>query len=460
LSLYQVVNPATGETESEFPTIADGELDGLLVRADAAYRSWKRSGMADRSSILHRVADLYEQRAERLGALITREMGKTTAEALGEISLVVDIYRYYADEGPSLLADTPLPSATGGQAWVRKAPVGVLLGIMPWNYPYYQVARFAAPNLMAGNTIVLKHAPQCPESALPIEEIFAEAGLPEDAYVNVFASNEQVAEIIADPRVVGVSLTGSERAGTAVAALAGQHLKKVVLELGGSDPFIVLDTNDVVQTARDAAGARMENAGQACNASKRIIVVDQVYDEFVAAFTAAMAEHTTGDPFNPKTSYGPLSSEQALISLLGQIEDAVAKGATVHTGGKRVDGPGAFIEATVLTDVTPDMRAFREELFGPAAVVYRVADADEAVALANDTPFGLGGAVYSTDEKLALDVADRLDAGMVWINTPEGGGAELPFGGTKRSGVGRELGPYGIDEFVNKKLMHLPGKTA
>lgn len=460
MSLYQVVNPATGETESEFPTIADGELDGLLVRADAAYRSWKRSGMADRSSILHRVADLYEQRAERLGALITREMGKTTAEALGEISLVVDIYRYYADEGPSLLADTPLPSATGGQAWVRKAPVGVLLGIMPWNYPYYQVARFAAPNLMAGNTIVLKHAPQCPESALAIEEIFAEAGLPEDAYVNVFASNEQVAEIIADPRVVGVSLTGSERAGTAVAALAGQHLKKVVLELGGSDPFIVLDTNDVVQTARDAAGARMENAGQACNASKRIIVADQVYDEFVAAFTAAMAEHTTGDPFNPKTSYGPLSSEQALISLLGQIEDAVAKGATVHTGGNRVDGPGAFIEATVLTDVTPDMRAFREELFGPAAVVYRVADADEAVALANDTPFGLGGAVYSTDEKLALDVADRLDAGMVWINTPEGGGAELPFGGTKRSGVGRELGPYGIDEFVNKKLMHLPGKTA
>lgn len=460
MSLYQVVNPATGETESEFPTIADGELDGLLVRADAAYRSWKRSGMADRSSILHRVADLYEQRAERLGALITREMGKTTAEALGEISLVVDIYRYYADEGPSLLADTPLPSATGGQAWVRKAPVGVLLGIMPWNYPYYQVARFAAPNLMAGNTILLKHAPQCPESALAIEEIFAEAGLPEDAYVNVFASNEQVAEIIADPRVVGVSLTGSERAGTAVAALAGQHLKKVVLELGGSDPFIVLDTNDVVQTARDAAGARMENAGQACNASKRIIVVDQVYDEFVAAFTAAMAEHTTGDPFNPKTSYGPLSSEQALISLLGQIEDAVAKGATVHTGAKRVDGPGAFIEATVLTDVTPDMRAFREELFGPAAVVYRVADADEAVALANDTPFGLGGAVYSTDEKLALDVADRLDAGMVWINTPEGGGAELPFGGTKRSGVGRELGPYGIDEFVNKKLMHLPGKTA
>lgn len=460
MSLFKVVNPATGETESEFPTIADEQVDGLLGRADAAYQSWKRTAKADRSLVLRRVADFYEERAESLGALITREMGKTTAEALGEISLVVDIYRYYADEGPALLADTPLASQSGGEAWVRKAPVGALLGIMPWNYPYYQVARFAAPNLMAGNTIVLKHAPQCPESALAIEAIFAEAGLPQDAYINVFASNDQVAAIIADPRIAGISLTGSERAGTAVAALAGQHLKKVVLELGGSDPFIVLDTDDIAQTARDAAGARMENAGQACNASKRIIVTEPIYDEFVSAFTAVMAELTTGDPFDPDISYGPLSSEQALVSLLAQIEDAVAKGATVHTGGKRVDRPGAFLEATVLTDVTPDMRAFREELFGPAAVVYRVADADEAVGLANDTPFGLGGAVYSEDEQLALDVADRLDAGMVWINTPEGGGAELPFGGTKRSGVGRELGPYGIDEFVNKKLMHTPGKSA
>ncbi len=460
MSLFKVVNPATGATESEFPTIADEQVDGLLGRADAAYQAWKLTQKADRSLVLRRVANLYEERAESLGALITREMGKTTAEALGEISLVVDIYRYYADEGPGLLADTPLATQSGGEAWVRKAPVGALLGIMPWNYPYYQVARFAAPNLMAGNTIVLKHAPQCPESALVVEAIFAEAGLPQDAYINVFASNEQVAAIIADPRIAGISLTGSERAGTAVAALAGQHLKKVVLELGGSDPFIVLDTDDIAQTARDAVGARMENAGQACNASKRIIVTDAIYDEFVIAFTAAMAEQTTGDPFDPNTSYGPLSSEQALVSLLDQIEDAVAKGATVHTGGKRLNRPGAFMEATVLTDVTPDMRAFREELFGPAAVLYRVADADEAVALANDTPYGLGGAVYSADEQLALDVADRLDAGMVWINTPEGGGAELPFGGTKRSGVGRELGPYGIDEFVNKKLMHTPGKFA
>ena len=289
----------------------------------------------------------------------------------------------------------PLPLNRAARHGVRKAPVGALLRIMPRNYPYYQVARFAAPNLMAGNTIVLKHAPQCPESALAIEAIFAEAGLPQDAYINVFALNDQVAAIIADPRIAGISLTGSERAGTAVAALAGQHLKKVVLELGGSDPFIVLDTDDIAQTARDAAGARMENAGQAC---KRIIVTEPIYDEFVSAFTAVMAEQTTGDPFDPDTDYGPLSSEQALVSLLAQIEDAVAKGATVHTGGKRVDRPGAFVEATVLTDVTPDMRAFREERFGPAAVVYRVADSDETVALANDTPFGLGGAVYSEDE--------------------------------------------------------------
>lgn len=232
MSLFKVVNPATGETESEFPTIADEQVDGLFGRADAAYQSWKRTAKADRSLVLRRVADFYEERAESLGALITREMGKTTAEALQEISLVVDIYRYYADEGPALLADTPLASQSGGEAWVRKAPVGALLGIMPWNYPYYQVARFAAPNLMAGNTIVLKHAPQCPESALAIEAIFAEAGLPQGAYINVFASNDQVAAIIADPRIAGISLTGSERAGTAVAALAGQHLKKIVLELG------------------------------------------------------------------------------------------------------------------------------------------------------------------------------------------------------------------------------------
>ena len=456
LSFYKVVNPATGTTESEFPTATDEQIAAVITRADGAYKSWKTTSRQERTDLLLRVAQLYLDRADELAALITREMGKTTAEALGEVEFVADIYRYYAIQGPELLKDEPLTSSSGGTAWVRKAPIGALLGVMPWNYPYYQVARFAGPNLMIGNSIVLKHAPQCPESALAIEQLFHDAGLPADAYINVFASNEQIAGMIADPRIAGVSVTGSERAGSAIAAIAGLNLKKVVLELGGSDAFIVLDDTNLDDVVTAAVGARMENAGQACNASKRIIVVDSVYDAFVEGFTAAMAAQVTGDPFDPTTTFGPLSSEQAALGLMAQIDDAVSKGATVRTGGKRLDRPGNFIEATVLTDVTPEMRAFREELFGPAAVVYRVADADEAVALANDTPFGLGGVVYSADEALALDVADRLDTGMVWINEPQGGGPDLPFGGTKRSGVGRELGPYGIDEFVNKKLIHTP----
>jgi len=456
VSMYKVLNPATGVVEREYASATDAEIASVLERTDAAFASWGTLAPKERAAIISRVADLHDERKVELAALITREMGKITADAIGEVEFVVDIYRYYADNGPDLLADQPLDASTGGTAWVRKAPVGPLLGIMPWNYPYYQVARFAGPNLVAGNTIVLKHAPQCPESALAIEAIFHDAGLPADAYINVFATNEQVATMIADPRVRGVSVTGSERAGTAVAALAGQHLKKVVLELGGSDPFIVLDAPDIEKVAKDGVFARMENAGQACNAAKRFIVADALYDEFVEKFTAEMASLTTGDPTDPSTSYGPLVSEQAVEGLVAQIDDAVSKGATVRTGGKRLERPGAFLEATVLTDVTPEMRAFREELFGPVAVIYRVSDVDEAVRLANDTPFGLGGAVYTQDPQLALEVADRLDTGMVWINEPEGGGADLPFGGTKRSGVGRELGPMGIDEFVNRKLIHVP----
>src|ERR1700727_2529844 len=453
---YQVVNPSTGQVEQEYPTATDAEIGEILDRAGRGYPAWRRTAMTERADILRRVAQLYQDRSAELGAIITREMGKTTAEALGELEFTVGIYRYYADHGPDLLKDEPLPSNTPGAAWVRKSPIGALLGIMPWNYPYYQVARFAAPNLMIGNTIILKHAPQCPESALAMEQIFHDAGLPHDAYINIFASNEQVAAMVADPRIAGVSVTGSERAGSAVAAVAGQNLKKVVLELGGSDPFIVLDGADLPKVAKTAARARMENGGQACNASKRMIVADAVYDDFMREFTAAMSSYVTGDPTDPATSYGPLSSEQAARNLMTQIDDAGGKGATVHLGGHRIDGPGAFVAATVLSGVTPDMRAYREELFGPAAVVYRVADADEAVELANSSAFGLGGAVFSSDEKLAADVADRLDVGMVWINTAEGGGPELPVGGTQRPGVGRELGPLGIDEFVNKKLIHTP----
>src|SRR5580700_6490018 len=451
---YQVVNPSTGQVEQEYPTATDAEIGEILDRAGRGYPSWRRSSKAARADTLRRVAQLYRERSADLAAIITREMGKTTRAAKGELAFASGIYRYYADHGPELLKDEPLASNTPGTAWVRKSSIGPLLGIMPWNYPYYQVARFAAPNLMIGNTIVLKHAPQCPESALAMEQIFRDAGLPADAYINVFATNEQVADMIADPRIAGVSVTGSERAGSAVAATAGQNLKKVVLELGGSDPFIVLDAPDISAVAKAAVGARMSNAGQACNAAKRMIVADSVYDDFMQEFVSLMAAPITGDPTDPGITYGPLSSEQAAVNLMSQIDDAITKGATVHTGGHRLDRPGAFVEATVLSGVTPEMRAFSEELFGPAAVVYRVKDADEAVALANGSAFGLGGSVWTTDEDLAAKVADELEVGMVWINRTEGGGAELPFGGTKRSGVGRELGPLGIEELGDQKLIH------
>ncbi len=456
MSMYRVVNPATGVVEGQFATATDAEIADAIARSAGAFPAWSATPISDRVAVLHRVADLYAERITELAALATREMGKTTAEAVGEISFVVDIYRYYADNATTLLADEVIPASSGGKALIRKSPVGPLLGIMPWNYPYYQVARFAGPNLAAGNTIILKHAPSCPESALAVQQLFVDAGLLDGAYVNVFATNEQVADIVADPRVCGVSVTGSERAGAAVASLAGQHLKKVVLELGGSDAYLILETNDLPGVVEQSVMGRMENAGQACNAAKRFIVSDHLYDDFVTQMTASMADLRTGDPFDPTTSYGPLCSEAAAQGLLAQVQDAIDKGATVHTGGGRPDGPGAFFEATVLTGVTPDMRAFREELFGPVAVVYKVGGIDEAVALANDTPFGLGGAVFHTDPSVAMNVANRLDTGMVFINQAEGGGADLPFGGTKRSGVGRELGPYGIDEFVNRKLIHLP----
>jgi succinate-semialdehyde dehydrogenase / glutarate-semialdehyde dehydrogenase len=451
---YKVTNPATGKVEREYPTATDAEIGDVLARAASGYASWKTTDMAHRAQIVARVGQLHAERAEELASIITREMGKPTRQAIGEVLYTASIYQYYADNAAELLKDQPLHSNTPGTAIVRKTSVGPILGIMPWNYPYYQVARFASPNLMIGNTVVLKHAPQCPESATAMEQMFREAGLPEDAYINVFATNEQVAIMVADPRICGVSVTGSERAGSAVAAAAGQNLKKVVLELGGSDPFIVLDAPDIARVAKTAVAERMSNAGQACNAAKRMIVADPVYDEFMTEFVRLMAAQVTGDPTEPGITYGPLSSEQAAVGLMSQIDDAISKGATVHTGGHRVDRPGAFVEATVLSGVTPEMRAFSEELFGPAAVVYRVKGADEAVELANSSAFGLGGSVWTRDEALAARMADELEVGMVWINRGEGGGAELPFGGTKRSGVGRELGPLGIDEFVNKKLIH------
>jgi succinate-semialdehyde dehydrogenase / glutarate-semialdehyde dehydrogenase len=451
---YQVTDPATGEVVQTFPFATDAEIEQAISGAAAAYQNWREVPIADRAAIVARVADLFAERATELGALITREMGKRPAQAVGEAEFSGDIFRYYADNGPGLLADQQLPGYDNAK--IERLPIGPVLGIMPWNYPYYQVARFAGPNLVAGNPVLLKHAENCPTSALAIAEIMKEAGVPEGVYTNLFATHEQAAAIIADPRVRGVSVTGSERAGTAVAEQAGRNLKKVVLELGGSDPYIILDTADIDAAAETAWNTRMENVGQACNSNKRMIVMDDVYDDFVAALVkraAALAPRRPGD--DSDETYSPMVSRKAAEHLLAQVQDAVSKGATLHVGGGIGDGNGAYFAPAVLTGVTPDMRAYKEELFGPVAVVYKVSSDDEAVKLANAVDFGLGGAVWSTDEARAMKVASKLDVGMANVNTPAGEGADLPFGGTKRSGFGRELGPLGIDEFLNKRLFYV-----
>jgi succinate-semialdehyde dehydrogenase/glutarate-semialdehyde dehydrogenase len=453
MSLYSVTNPATDESLQDYPVISDAEVQNALVAADSAFRGWNRKEIDGRAKLLGRVAELYLERREELAMIITREMGKPIAQAQGEVDIVASIYRYYARNGSEFLKDEELEVEGGGRAIIRKDGLGVLLGVMPWNYPYYQVARFAAPNLLNGNTILLKPAPQCPESAAAMEQIFLDAGAPSGVYISILATNEQVADIIADPRVQGVSLTGSERAGAAVAEIAGRNLKKVVLELGGSDPFLVLNSANIDQAADHALHGRFGNAGQACNAAKRIIVDDAVYEEFVAKFVDAVRAMKVGDPTEPDTFMGPLSSVTARDELALQVEDAVARGATVLTGGCSVDRPGAWFQPTVLADVTPEMRAFSEELFGPVAVLYRVSSEDEAVQMANDSAYGLGAVIQSSNPMQAQLIANRLEAGMVYINEAPGTAAELPFGGIKRSGIGRELGRYGVDEFVNRKLI-------
>lgn len=456
MSLYTVVNPATGETLKEFPTITDGELQRVIGSAEDAYRSWSRTTtVAQRVGLIARVAALHMERKEQLGEIIVREMGKPLSQAIGEVEFSAAIYQYYVDHAEALLADEEIELLAGsGRAFVRSTGVGVLLGIMPWNFPYYQVARFAGPNIVVGNTILLKHAPQCPESAAAIAQIFADAcaelGVPSGVYTNIYASNEQVATIIADPRVQGVSVTGSERAGAAVAEIAGRNLKKVVLELGGSDPFIVLSTDDLDAVVEDAVSARLGNAGQSCNAAKRFIVIDGLYEEFAKKFTAALTAVVPADPFAEDTVLGPLSSSVATERLDEQFERAVAQGATVLAGGP---SSGNFFPAAVLADITPSMDAYREEFFGPVASLYRVASEEEAVTVANDTPFGLGSYLYTTDETQAARVADAIDAGMVYVNIVNADGAELPFGGVKRSGFGREMGRFALEEFVNKKLI-------
>jgi succinate-semialdehyde dehydrogenase/glutarate-semialdehyde dehydrogenase len=373
----------------------------------------------------------------------------------GEVEFSAAIYQYYADNGVKLMEDEPIELLEGeGSAFIRRSSVGLLLGIMPWNYPYYQVARFAGPNLVVGNTILLKHAPQCPESSAAMEQMFHDAGVPKDAYINIYATNDQIAWVIGDPRVQGVSLTGSGRAGAAVAEIAGRHLKKVVLELGGSDPFIVLKADDLDAVVEAAVGGRLENTGQACNAAKRFIVTDELYEPFVEKFSAALTQVDPGDPNSSDAAIGPLSSTTAADRLEAQVKQALDSGARLVAGGGR---DGNFFKTAVLTDITPDNPAYTEEFFGPVAQVYKVSSEEEAVRLANDTPYGLGSYVYTDDSEQALRVADQIEAGMVFINAVGAEGVELPFGGVKASGFGRELGRFGMDEFVNKKLIRVGG---
>ncbi|WP_037144132.1 NAD-dependent succinate-semialdehyde dehydrogenase [Rhodococcoides fascians] len=453
----RTVNPATDKILAEYPALNRRELSDVAARSQAAYESWRRTPIAERASALGRVADLIEQRRNELAAIATEEMGKPISESFIEVDYIFrPIFRYYADHAAELLADDRIRPLSGDDVVVRTMPIGPVLGIMPWNFPYYQVARFAAPNLLLGNTIILKHAPGTTGSALVLEQILNDAGIPQDAYINVIAETDDLEVLIADNRVRGVSLTGSERAGAAVAALAGQHLKKVVLELGGSDPFIVLDDHNIDEVVQTAVQMRISNAGQSCISPKRVIIVDSVYEEFARKYGEAMGAVVPGDPHQAETALGPLSSRGARDGVISIVDDAIGQGATVLAGGKSVDGPGAFMQPTVLADVTPEMRAWREEIFGPVGVLYRARDASHAVEIANDSDYGLAGSVWGADLDLVRTVAEQLEVGAVGINAMAGSEASVPFGGVKRSGVGRELGRYGLDEFSNKKVFRTP----
>lgn len=454
MSNYAVVNPATGEKEKQYDQISDAGLSEAVAGAAQAFRDWSlKTSVADRAAMIQKVADAHLARREELADIVVREMGKPIEQALGEVDFCADIYGYYAENAEDFLADEAIELLGGkGTGMIRRSPIGPLVGIMPWNFPYYQVARFAGPNLCLGNTILLKPAPQCPESGMALQSIFDDAGFPEGAYTTILASNEQIAELIADPRIRGVSLTGSERAGAAVAEIAGRHLKKVVLELGGSDPFILLGTQSLEEAVQAAVGARLDNTGQSCNAAKRFVVHEDLYEDFLEAFSQAMQAAEPSDPTSDDAEMGPLSSEQAADRLQDQLDRAVAQGARVVVGGER---DGNFFPSTVLADVSPDNDAYGEEFFGPVAMVFRVSSEEEAVALGNDTEFGLGSYVFTDDSEQAMRVADGLDTGMVYVNGVGADSAELPFGGVKRSGFGRELGRYGIEEFVNKKLVRV-----
>lgn len=452
MSTFAVINPATGETVAEYPDATTEEIEASLASAQETYQNWSRkTTVAERAALANRAAELFEERKDELGAIINREMGKPLDQSIGEAEFSGAISAAFAANAEKWLADEQLEVEDGLKSFFRFQGTGVILGIMPWNYPYYQVARFAVPNLILGNTVILKHAAQCPESALALEQLFLDAGFPKGAYVNVFATHDQIEDIIADDRIQGVSLTGSERAGAIVAEQAGRALKKCVLELGGSDVFLVLDTDDLDHAVEHAVGGRMENTGQACNGSKRIVVIDSLFDEFAEKYKAAIAgqSYEAGD-------FGPLSSTGATKTLTTQVQGAIEQGAEVLVGNNSPDGN--LYTPSILTNITPTMDVYSQELFGPVAQLYKVSSDQEAIDLANSSPYGLGSVIICDDLERAEQVGNQLDVGMVFIGGAGLEGADVPFGGVKKSGYGRELGKVGMLEFANKKLFRFAAK--
>jgi succinate-semialdehyde dehydrogenase/glutarate-semialdehyde dehydrogenase len=449
---YQSLNPATGKLLKKFDELTDKELETKIAKAEACFETWRHKTYAERAKIVNKAAKLLHDQADHFAHVMTQEMGKRIAEAKGEVEFSSQILTYYAENAERFLADVPL-HPSHGEGHMESSPIGVIFCVEPWNFPYYQLARVAGPHLMAGNTIVVKHAGCVPQCAIDFEKLLLDAGAPVGLYTNLLISHEQSDKLINDRRVKGVALTGSVAAGRIIAAGAGKNLKPSSMELGGSDAFIVLEDADMEHTIKWAVWGRMYNCGQTCCAAKRFIVVEAVADKFLAEFKKALGALKAGDPMDEKTTLGPLSTESALVQLLAQVNTAVAHGAKIEMGGKRIDRPGAFMEPTILTNVKPDNPAFRDEFFGPVAMFFRVKDEAAAIALANDSDFGLGGSVFTKDLARGKRVASQVDTGMMFINNISWSDADLPFGGIKDTGYGRELGDMGIQEFVNKKLV-------
>ena len=451
---YQSINPYNGELVKSFEEHTSQQLETAIANAEQCFKTWRTLTYAERAAVVTKAATIMRERADEFARPMTLEMGKLFAESVGEVMLSADILAYYAEHAERFLATEHLKPGSG-DAMVENHPLGVLFGVQPWNFPYYQLARFAAPNLMAGNVVMVKHSGTVPQCAIAFEQLWLEAGAPQGAYTNLLISHDQVLDVIDDPRIQGVALTGGIDAARGVAERAGKNVKKTTMELGGSDAFIVLEDADLEKTLKWAMWAKMNNMGQCCIAAKRFIVVEALADEFLAKFKAAMEALKPGDPMDESTTLGPLSTEAALVQLVKQVDAAVAHGATLSLGGKRMDRPGFFMQPTILSDIAPDNRAYREEFFGPVALFFRVKDEEAAITLANDSDYGLGGSVFTQDIERGKRVASRIDTGMVFVNHPTWTAADLPFGGIKNSGYGRELSSVGIHEFVNKKLIRI-----